>query len=111
MVADVAPGGGVARREALLVGAAARWREALLGSCAGCGAAEASDGWVRRGVGLAVVAAGGGAGAGVERAGSRRSRCGGGGKGDLAREREGGIGRRGIQLDTIAMAHHPLVRH
>ena len=32
-------------------------------------------------------------------------------EGDLAREREGGIGQRGVQLDTIAMAHHPLVHH
>ena len=57
------------------------------------------------GGGAAVVGARGrgGSGAGVEWVR--------GGKGDLAREREGGIGRRGIQLDTIAMAHHPLVRH
>ena len=33
------------------------------------------------------------------------------GEGTGEGKREGGIGRRGIQLDTIAMAHPPLVRH
>ena len=45
------------------------------------------------------------------REGRGKERRGGSSERELAREREGGIGRRGIQLDTIAMAHHPLVRH
>ena len=55
-------------------------------------------------VGAAAAAARWREGQGKERRGGLRER-------DLAREREGGIRRRGIQLDTIAMAHHPLVRH
>ena len=41
--------------------------------------------------------------------------AGGGGKGDLAREREGGIGRRAgypaIEGGMLVMAHHRGVRH
>ena len=74
------------------MGAAARRREALLGSCAGCGAEEASDGWVHCGVGLAVVAAG------RRRRGPRRR----GGARGLSERKEGA---------EVLMAHHRHMRH